>query len=794
MTATWTQMEAIFADALALGDAERTSFLEASCDGDLLREVEAMLAAAERPLGIEARLLAGTEPAPALGARIGPYELIAPLGEGGMGAVWRARRADGVLDRDVALKLVRAPAGDAAALGRRFEAERRVLARLEHPGIVRLLEAGTSAPAPDAPSGRPYFAMDLVDGVPITTYADDHGLGAEARVGLVVQACEGVAHAHRRLVVHRDLKPSNVLVTAGPEGAPRVVLLDFGIAKLLGGDDALTEPGVFPMTRAYAAPEQLRGEPVTTATDVYALGVVLYELLAGRRPFEPSGRLEAATEPSVRPSAVAGSPVGSSSLRGDLDAIVLTALRAEPEARYGSAESLAADLRRFLDRRPVAARLPSVGYRLRLFARRHRLGVSAGIAALVALVAFTAALVVQQQATARERDAARATASMLERMLTADPFGASRTDTLRLRDVLELGLAQARTDLANQPLVRARLLTLVGRSYVQLGVHPRAEAPLSEAVALLRGSGDDATLASSLAELATVRDSQWRLAEAETLAREAVRLARIQTDPALLARAEYVLGLVLIDAEREPEAEALLRTSAARSPEAERFVAEQTLGRALLDQDRTDEAEALLLDLRRRMEARYGAGDARLAGVLNSLMFLYLITDRLDEADRVGAEAVALMRAAQPGSSTLSQILGLYGAVLRQQGRLDEAEAVLREAIRLPPLRPEAHAVPYGTLASLLHDRGDLVAAIAAQREALVWLERGVRTRPSERAFSQVKLAQFLREDGRFEEAEWTLSAVVGPGTSAHGSQLRDERAALCRASGRCLGDVGRDG
>ncbi len=797
MRARWDQIESLFADALALDVAERTGFLETACVGapGLRREVEAMLDARDRPLGIEARLLAGaSEQSPPVGARVGPYLLLEPLGEGGMGAVWRARRVDGVLDREVALKLVRWP-GDGAGLRQRFEAERQVLARLEHPGIVRLLEAGTSAPAPDAPGGRPYFAMDLVDGVPITAYAEAHGLDAEARVGLVVQACEAVAHAHRRLVVHRDLKPSNLLVTADGQ----VKLLDFGIAKLLGNatDAARTETGARAMTRAYAAPEQVRGEAATTATDVYALGVVLYELLAGRRPFEASSPAQQedallhATPP--RPSATASGSVDARRVRGDLDAVVLTALRAEPEARYGSADALAADLRRFVGGLPVAARAPSAAYRARLFARRHRLGVSAAVAAAVALVAFTAALAVQQRATARERDAAQATAGMLAQMLSADPFAAGRPDTLRLRDVLDRGLAQARTDLADQPLVRARLLFLIGRSYVQLGAHPRAEAPLEEATSILRESGDVATLAAALAELATVRDSQGRLSEAEALAREALRLADRRTagrraDPALRARVEYVLGLVLIDADRADEAEALLRTAAARSPEAEAFVVEQTLGRAILDQGRLDDAEVLFLDLRERLAERYGPDDPRLAGVLTSLMFLYLMADRLDEAERMGSDGIAILRAAQPTSSTLSQMLGLYGSVLRRQGRLDDAEAALREAIRLPPLRPGAHAVPCGVLASVLAERGDLEGAIEAQREALAWLARDPHTGPSGTAFSQIKLAQLLRDARRFEEAEAALLRVPtdAAGASDHGGPaLAEEWAALYDAWGR---------
>ena len=272
----------------------------------------------------------------------------------------------------------------------------------------------------------------------------------------------------------------------------------------------------------------------------------------------------------------------------------------------------------------------------------------------------------------------------------------------------------------------------------------------------------------SLAELAAVRQAQWRLDEAEALVREALGLTGRLGDPTLAARAEHVLALTLLNAGRPGEAEAILQASLAQertragTDATAVLMAEQTLARTLLDQGRLHEAEALLLALHERYARRFGKDDARLIGVLNPLTFLYLAVGRLDEAEAVGAEATALMRDVQPGSSSLSQILATYAAVLRRQGRLDEAEVLLNEALSLPPARLGSHAIPMGTLASVHYEKGDLAGAIAAQRQALALLQADTTAaaNPASRAFSQIKLADFLIEGGRFAEAEAVLLAA----------------------------------
>jgi serine/threonine-protein kinase len=683
------------------------------------------------------------------------------------------------------------------ALARRFEAERRILAGLQHPGIARLLDAGADD------GGRPWLAMDYVEGVPITQYVRERALDLDARLDLFARVCEAVHHAHQRLVVHRDLKPSNVLVAEDEHGRPRPVLLDFGIARLLDEEDegatTLTEAGVRPMTRAYAAPEQLRGEAATTATDVYALGVLLYELLAGRRPFEAptSAQLEAAilAEEPARPSAVTQAPaIPAARLRGDLDTVVLKALRQDPPGRYASAAALAEDVARHRAGLPVHARPPSLGHRVRLFVRRHPAGMAAGGAVLVLLVAFAVALALQQRATARERDAAETAAGFLADLFAAaGPFSGARQDTLRVRDLLDGGLARVNAEFADQPHVRARLLQTIGEAYIRLGMHPKAGAPLRAAVALRRGQGDPAALAQSLLGLAAVTHSQEHFEESERLAREALALARRLGDPDLRSTAEHAVGEAVLRQNRYEEAEALYRSAIARQ-RARRgdgdpilMKTELSLARTLGDQGRSDEAEPLYRSLRDRYTRLGGPENPSLIDVLGSMAFMYFTAGRLDEAEAASAQAVAIGRSVRPGSSTLAQLLSFYALVQRQRGRLDEAEALYREALALPPLRPDVPAVPLGGLASVLAAKGDLAGAVAAQEQAVALLRAA--GAPSV-AYSQIKLAGFLRAMGRYAEAEPLLLAVAAeaPPAGREGHLMRSPVAdlvALYEAWGR---------
>ena len=432
--------------------------------------------------------------AAAEGARVGPYRLVSLLGEGGMGRVYRARRDDGAFDQTVAVKLVRRSLALAGAdVAARLRRERDLLAALDHPGIARLLDGGETG------DGVPYLVTELVDGEPITAYADGRGLGARARVGLLAEVARAVDHAHRRFVVHRDLKPSNVLVAEadGPGGAPvpRPVVLDFGIAKLL--DEAEdTGTGAFPLTRtgmrlltpAYAAPELF--DPtlgVTVAADVYGLGALLYELLTGQRPHG-----DAPTAPTGEPTrpSKAAAPVPARALRGDLDTICLRALHPDPARRYGSAAELADDLDRFLDGRPVEARRDSLAYVAGRFARRNKAAVAAAAVALVGLVgglgvALTSLAAERAARADAERSAAQATSAsqMLLGIFEAANPELRDAGELSARDALDLALDEAAA-VEDAPL-RGYLLTMLGDAYFHLGEHARADSLLTAGVGLL---------------------------------------------------------------------------------------------------------------------------------------------------------------------------------------------------------------------------------------------------------------------------------------------------------------------
>lgn len=420
----WAIVSPLLDELLDLDDGAREQRLITLADDNpaLAMELRQWLARDEQQPGFLAEpIINASVFEPQVGQIIGPYRLEVPIGEGGMGQVWRAVRADGLYQRRVALKLLRPGLGD-AGLRQRFTRERQILARLGHAHIARLLDAGLSA------DGQPYLALDYVHGEPITGYADALGLDIATRLALFLQVCEAVSHAHANLVVHRDLKPSNILVT--PAGD--VCLLDFGIAKLLDEprDDSadLTRTGARVYTLHYAAPEQLRREPVTTMTDVYAMGAVLYELLAGRKPYQPGRSTDAAWEEAIladepdRPS-LAAQRLGrerndsvllrrAPQLAGDLDNIILKALHKTPAHRYASAEALAQDLGRYIQGLPVEARAQSLSYRVRKLLHRHLLAVSLTLAAGILLVAALTAL--DWQARQLRAETARADALQLK--------------------------------------------------------------------------------------------------------------------------------------------------------------------------------------------------------------------------------------------------------------------------------------------------------------------------------------------------------------------------------------------
>ena len=554
-TRRWQRVSAIFDDLADAAPDERAALLEKSCgdDAELRRSVEALLAADAAAGAFDGNVDAARALAAAdwiglaerdgvdAGARIGPWLVRRELGRGGMGVVLLAERADGQFEQQAAVKLIKRGM-DSDAVVARFLRERQILARLDHPHIARLLDGGLAA------DGRPYFAMEYVDGEPLLRHCVEKNLKLEERIKLFLDICTAVQFAHGQLIVHRDIKPSNILVTAQGEAK----LLDFGIAKLLddsaGGATATIDAMHRPLTPAYAAPEQLLGEAVTTATDIYALGGVLYEMLTERRPlalgesatWEEVIHAQSTTDPAA-PSKVAGrlAAIPARRLRGDLDTIALKALRREPERRYATVAALADDLQRYLSDQPIVARRDHTGYRVGKFIGRHRVGVTLAAAGLLLLVVALGDALFQARAKSREAEVSREVTRFLVGLFNgADPARAY-SPALTAQDLLDQGTERLRADVRMNSSVRARLLHTVATTYIALGLYDKALPLAQQALELRRGETlhDDLDIAASLEQVGRIHRLQADYARAEPLLRESLDSRRntlAQDDPAVI--------------------------------------------------------------------------------------------------------------------------------------------------------------------------------------------------------------------------------------------------------------------
>jgi eukaryotic-like serine/threonine-protein kinase len=713
----------------------------------------------ERPLLDPLRLLAGLadlhrrpsacdEPesgderiADRCGEMVGIYRLIEQLGRGGMGEVYLGERADGRFEQKVAVKLVKRGM-DTTEILRRFARERRILARLEHPGIARLLDAG------ETPDGRPYFVMERVAGEAITDYCRARDVSLEDRLRLLASCCDAADAAHRGLVVHRDLKPSNILVT--PDG--QVKLLDFGIAKLLGeeeGEIQLTRVGGRVLTPAYAAPEQILGGVVTVATDVFALGVVLYELLTGALPYdrrattphELAARVE--RESAERPSTAATRTIEADDadrkrerwvrrLRGDLDTITMKALAHEPERRYPSAAALAEDLRRYLTSRPVQARPDSRGYRLRKFVVRHRLGVAAsGVVAAAVLVALAVSFA---QTAAARREAERAAAaqafltSLFEQIDPARSAGSAPT----VRDLLERGSKRLDRELARQPELRAEMHALLGQVFDQLALPDQGEAHWRRALETrqaLFGPGDART-AKAKKGLAISLARQARHAEAEPLFKELLERAEVLGDKRELASMLLNYGLQKVLTGDYAAAEAHLERAvallgSAGEPDSRKLAkALNNLGLAYWRQGRERAAIKAFERTLAIQTKDEGRRSGVVAGTLHNLTQLHHILGELDIAERYGQEALALEEALYPPNHpAIGATLEALGQVAQKRGDRAGARALYERSIRIyeASQRPDHPDLAYTLrhLAGLLREEGETEEAVRLYKRAL---------------------------------------------------------------------------
>lgn len=799
----WNEVDRLFAEALDRPTAERPAFLDAACAGDaaLRGEVEQLLAADAEAYGFlesppDELLRLSLDDREESGS-LGRYRLLRKIGSGGMGTVYLARREDEHYRRDVAIKVLRFGLASTQAF-HRFVAERQILARLEHPNIAHLYDGGNTD------DGRPYLVMELVDGLPLDEYCDRQRLTLDQRLVLYQKICGAVQYAHQNLLVHRDLKPANILIT--PEGEPK--LLDFGIAKQLApeADDTFlrTRIGSRLLTPRYASPEQIRGAAITTASDVYSLGVILYELLAGRSPYpalaEPRYEIERAIceqEPE-RPSLALFRPGPPSveeiaaarklrpqalahRLSGDLDNVVLMALRKEPRRRYGSAAQLSRDLEKHLQDLPVTARPASLRYRTRKFVRRHRAAVAATAAMVVLAAGFIASLVVQGRQLTRERDKARYALSFLVGTFKqADPYQ-TKGEKLTARDILDQGANRISLELTGQPDVQAAVMDAIGEVNLGLGRYAEAEPLLTRSLALRRQASGPNSLdvADSLEHLAELRNERSDRTGAETHLREALAIRRLnQGDNDLaVARTLNRLGATLVERGVSPEAapaiEAIHREALTIARRAERpeglTVVETFFALAHLQQAQGSYAEAESLFREGLVVERKALGDrdprlyrdqAELGGIL-------LDAGKLKEAKAVLRPCLARQRTIlSRAHPDLVTTLDSLAVVLDQQGRHVEAEPLHREL--LPLVRAQYGPAHWRVATAQVHLASNLEGQGKGQGEAIQLYEEALEIRRRTLGEKDWQVGQVLLLLAQLYRYDQKLPKALGLALEAH--------------------------
>jgi len=728
--ARWQQIHSLFEQLIDTGPDEQAARLASSCGDDLeLRaSVQSLLELDQKredpllhAIGDAAESLLEAHQDRLIGTRIGPYRVVSILGHGGMSTVYRGERDDSQYQQTVAIKVLQ-HATPHPRLRSRLHSERHILATLDHPSIARLIDSG------DLEDGTPYLVMEHVDGESIDAYCDHRTLFVRERLELFVQVCAAVQYAHRNLVVHRDIKSSNIFVT--DEGTPK--LLDFGIAKLLA-PESLSH--TLPVTRLQeriltpenAAPEQVLGRPITTATDIYALGVLLYQLLTGRSPYRLLSysqlQLERAIcmDDPVRPSQMVISKLSGEKdadrsrisdrrglspqrlrarLSGDLDAIIAMAMRKEPERRYPSVEALADDLNRHLLGQPVRARHGDWRYSTAKFMRRHLLAVTGVVAVFVGLALFAGVTLwenhrieLARDATAQERDRAQQVSAFLVDVFSqADPFNAQGRESTA-KDLLDRGAAKISGNLNLQPEVRAELLESIGLAYRRQRLSERAIPLFEQALAIRRQERplNNAHVAVALANLARALTDAGHLVSAEAYLRQAVNLSEGSSDTPPTEAADILVqfGHFALDAKSDPGHAAEL------------------FGKAL-----------------NIYRAAIGNRNLQVASTLNGLATAALWMDDYPLAEHYQREALGIFQATVSRNHPDHAIaLATLGYILTQRGEYAEAEQVLNEALQI---EHEVFGADNQRTASIQADlgilyarQGDTARAISSTQTAL---------------------------------------------------------------------------
>jgi predicted Ser/Thr protein kinase len=817
----WNLARALFDAALERPRAARAAFIDAASatdsriDAYVRDEVRAMLAADEATETQETGLACAApdllaqldieteadERGAFVGIRVGPWKLVRELGHGGMGAVYLGERVDGDFAQRAAIKLVRT-GWDARELQRRFRSERRILASLDHPNIARLIDGGETV------DGKPYLAMEFVDGKPLCAHCDAQRLRIAERLRLFIAICAAVAQAHRSLIVHRDLKPSNILVNTDGE----VKLLDFGIARLLAPGTHATGSALRMFTPEYAAPEQVRGDPVTTSVDVYALGLMLYELLTGRRPYGQTASTPAAYERAilidepVRPSLLAQVQDAQSrsfaharalepnqlgaSLRGDLDAIVLKALRKEPAQRYASVEALADDVQRYLQRQPVLARRGHWRYRGARFLQRHWLAAALGALALAGILSGLALALWQADKARRqevlaqnEASKARAVANFMTGVFKAANPGSNDGSNPRASELLEHAVARldAQTDL--DAGARAGMLMAMGGAYLSMDDHPRG-LTLMRSARQSALQGDDTRLRiETQLELARALDTDGQSTAALDELQQAQGFVADdpRSDATLKRRFEYVLAVVYNNLDRPTDALPPLERAYRDA------IAADGLGAAVVGKF-VDLYSVLLVSVHRgdeaiRMtQANYEASRRRdkvplveRSNFAAAYGYALLDAGRPADAEVAYREALALDEQLFGVGNLATDIsMNNVSAALRHQGKYVAAaelgERVL--AMRRAHLAPDSAAIArsLAVLGNTYGGAGDLHKAIALMREAIAIFDQRHEDDRASAITARLNLARALEADGQYGDALQAVDHVL-PHTQRSSSQ-----------------------
>lgn len=815
----WKKVKALLGEALEVDARERQAFLQNSGETQqVIAEVESLLEfedASNRMMNLAAvefskEFFDGNVENPHIGRQIGNYKIIGELGQGGMGAVYQATRADGKFEQKVALKLLKREM-NTAALRRRFQHEREILATLEHPNIARLLDAGTTD------DGIPFIAMEYIEGLPIDEYCERQRLDLNKRLDLFRKVCAAVDFAHRNLVVHRDLKPSNILVTE--DGTPK--LLDFGISKILSPEfentDSATVTKLGVMTPGYASPEQLQGKSVTTATDIYSLGVILYELLSGRRPFEArNGDWQEVYQSVIekeppRPSSVVSRPVfvdkketsenrlsktesktvpvNAKALSGDLDNIILKSLRKEPERRYSSAENFAEDIHRHQRGLPVAARPNTFFYRAEKFFQRNRISVTVGVLLLLAIAFGIIATLWQSRIAQAERDRARLEAeksakinSFLQNVLTlSNPLLFSENPDSKLKATIAEAIDKAavtiESELAGQPEIQAEIHYTLGKTYLGQGQYEKAKAQLEKArEKFLQVTPEDLSKVMQIkAILGTLYSFEGGTENGEKLLLESVAYFREdfkkkKESRFWLAMTLSDLGIVVARNGKIDESESLIREALSIGSELEgqeRWLLlniKGNLGDILVEQGKTDEAINLYKSAIDDGGKLTNKPSVEIGGHFYDLGRVYKRLEKYPEA-RENVQKAYEIFSQTIGEETIytsmsrKQIAELYYLSGDFQKARSEIDEVIKTVAKVVPEKPNLYETySLEVLANILTATGEPENAEKIMRDVLAAYSKLLKSPNVDIATAKRSLGEALSAGKKFAEAKRILT------------------------------------